>query len=94
VLRTVIAGKKLVLKMNQTAPKSTWLGIILYSRLDTYFQRQIDMTKLTLLVSPPKHTQHGLYLRAMEVSDHLHASADLTLRAKHPGVPELVIQPH
>jgi hypothetical protein len=72
----------------------TQLSTILYSRLDTYSQRQIDMTKLTLLVSTPKHTQHGLYIWGMEVSDHTHASADLTLRAKHPSVPELVIQPH
>jgi hypothetical protein len=82
------------LKMNQTAPKSTRLGTILYSRLDTYSQRQIDMTKLTLLVSPTKDTQHGSYLRGMEVSDHLHASADVTLSAKHPSVPELVMQLH
>jgi hypothetical protein len=27
----------------------------------------------------------------MEVSDHLHASADLTLKEKHPSVRELVM---
>jgi hypothetical protein len=51
------------------------------------------MTKLTLLVSHPKHIQHGLYLKDMEVSEHLHSSADLTLRAKLPNVPEPVMQP-
>jgi hypothetical protein len=34
------------------------------------------MTKLTLLVSPQKYIQHDLYLRDVEVSDHLHASAE------------------
>jgi hypothetical protein len=41
----------------------------------------------------PEQTQHGLHLRGAEVSDHFHASADLTLWTKHPSVPMLVIQP-
>jgi hypothetical protein len=49
-------------------------------------------TKLTV-VSPPKHMQHSLHLKGIEVSDHLHASADLILWAMHPSVPKLVIQP-
>jgi hypothetical protein len=43
---------------------------------------ETDMTKLLFFL--PKHTQHGLNLRGMEVSDHLHASADL--RVMHPSV--------
>jgi hypothetical protein len=74
-------------------PKLKCLGSILYSCLDIYSERQINMTKLTV-VSPPKHTQHSLHLRGTEDSDHLHASADLTLRAKLPSVSELVIQLH
>jgi hypothetical protein len=50
------------------------------------------MTELTV-VSPIQDSQHSLHLTGMKVSDH-HASVDLTLRAKHPSVPELVIQPH
>jgi hypothetical protein len=34
------------------------------------------MTKLTLLVSPSKYIQHGLYIRDVEVCDHLHASTE------------------
>jgi hypothetical protein len=93
VLWTVIKGKKVALKINQMAPKSKWFSTILYNRLDTYSRRQTDMTTLTG-VFPPNHIQHGLHLRGTRVSDHLHASADLTLRVKHLSVPELVIQPH
>jgi hypothetical protein len=54
VLRTVIAGKKMALKLDQTAPKSKWLRTILCSHFATYSQRKMDMTKLAV-VSPPKH---------------------------------------
>jgi hypothetical protein len=47
-------------------------------------QRQINITKLTVVFPPPKHTQHGLHLRGTDFSDHLHASADLTLEGKAP----------
>jgi hypothetical protein len=77
----------MALKMNQTAPKSKWLSTILYSCLDTYSHRQIDMTKLTV-VSPPKHIQYVLDLRGTEVSNHLHTSTYLTLWAKHPQCPK------
>lgn len=82
---------KVAIKMNQTVPKLKWLNIILCSHLDTYSQRQINMTELLFF---PQNTQHGSHLRGMEVSNHPHASADLTLMTKHPSVPQLVIQPH